>query len=96
VRNESLVIHFDLVGNGLSSKGRQLTEFAVRGDNSDWQWTSANLDGETVVLDRMGVQEPIAIRYAWSDNPDQANLFNAEGLPASPFELTAKCNQAFE
>ena len=28
---------------------------------------------------------PVAVRYAWADNPDGANLINKEGLPASPF-----------
>ncbi|MEQ9568250.1 MAG: sialate O-acetylesterase, partial [Pseudomonadales bacterium] len=92
VRNGEVEIRFDSVGNGLSSKGTELAEFAIKGANSGWQWTSAHLDGETVVVDRMGVQEPISIRYAWADNPDKANLYNAEGLPASSFELAVECN----
>jgi len=92
VRNGQVEIRFDSVGNGLSSQGTDLAEFAIKGANTDWQWTSARIDGETVELDRMGVQEPVAIRYAWSDNPAQANLYNAEGLPASPFELKLKCD----
>ena len=31
------------------------------------------------------VSNPVAIRYAWSNNPEGANLYNREGLPASPF-----------
>ena len=91
IRNKQVEILFDSVGNGLSSKGAELAEFAIKGTNTPWQWTNARLDGESVFVDRMGAQEPIAIRYAWSDNPEDANLFNAEGLPASPFELTVEC-----
>jgi len=31
------------------------------------------------------VPSPVYVRYAWADNPDNANLYNKEGLPASPF-----------
>jgi sialate O-acetylesterase len=92
VQDSRIVIYFDSVGNGLSSKGEELSGFAIKGANTDWQWASARLDGETVVLDRMELQEPISVRYAWADNPGKANLYNAEGLPASPFGLTLECS----
>lgn len=42
------------------------------------------IDGETVVVSSPDVAQPVAVRYAWADNPE-ATLRNAEGLPASPF-----------
>jgi sialate O-acetylesterase len=43
------------------------------------------IDGKTVVVSSKEVKEPVAVRYAFSMNPDGANLYNREGLPASPF-----------
>jgi sialate O-acetylesterase len=48
-------------------------------------WADARIDGNTVVVSSRSVPSPIAVRYAWGNNPDRANLFNADGLPASPF-----------
>ncbi len=48
-------------------------------------WAEAAIEGDRVVVRCDDVPEPVAVRYAWSDNPDGANLYNSEGLPASPF-----------
>jgi sialate O-acetylesterase len=54
--------------------------FEVAGADRKFTPVRARVDGSTVVLDRSGS----AVRYSWSDNP-QATLYNAAGLPASPF-----------
>ena len=41
--------------------------------------------GNKVVVHSPEVEHPVAVRYAWSDNPDEANLCNENGLLASPF-----------
>ena len=42
-------------------------------------------EGDKVVVSSAEVEHPLYVRYAWADNPDGANLYNKEGLPASPF-----------
>jgi sialate O-acetylesterase len=42
-------------------------------------------DGNRIVLQSDQVKNPVAVRYGWADNPDDVNLYNLEGLPASPF-----------
>ena len=58
--------------------------FAIAGTDKKWVWASAKLDGETVVVWNDQIQKPVAVRYAWSDNP-AINLYNGAGLPAMPF-----------
>jgi sialate O-acetylesterase len=77
-------LHFDHVGSGLEARGGQLQGFAVAGEDREFAWADARIDGETVVVSSPQVAEPVAVRYAWADNP-VVSLYNAEGLPASPF-----------
>jgi len=70
-----------LVRNRPSS---ELEGFAICGEDKKWVWADARIDGNAVVVWSDEVPVPIAVRYAWSDNPT-CNLFNGAGLPASPF-----------
>lgn len=63
----------------------KLKRFAVAGADKKWFWAEAVIDGQTVVVSSPDVKEPVAVRYAFSMNPDGANPYNREGLPASPF-----------
>ena len=69
----------------VENKDGKLRRFAVAGTDKVWQWAEAVIDGETVVVSSPKVKEPVAVRYAFSMNPEGANLYNREGLPASPF-----------
>jgi sialate O-acetylesterase len=62
----------------------QLEGFAICGANEKWVWADAKIDGETVLVWSDQITDPVAARYAWADNPT-CNLYNAAGLPASPF-----------
>ena len=62
----------------------QLEGFALCGANRKWVWADARIEGATVVVWSDQVPAPIAVRYAWADNPT-CNLFNQAGLPATPF-----------
>jgi sialate O-acetylesterase len=86
LRDGQLVLGFDHVGGGLVCRGDRLREFAVAGADGRFVWARAEIRGDQVVVSSARVTQPIRVRYAWADNPDKANLFNAEGLPASPFE----------
>ncbi len=77
-------IQFDHVGGGLAAKGGEPTGFAIAGRDRRFVWAKARIDGDSVVVSRPSVPDPLAVRYGWADNP-QCNLYNREGLPASPF-----------
>jgi sialate O-acetylesterase len=78
-------IRFRHTGAGLTTTDhRPLRGFAIAGADREFKWAQAEIEGETVVVRHPGVTKPVAVRYAWADNPD-ANLGNREGLPASPF-----------
>lgn len=78
---------FDHVGSGLMAKDKYgyLKSFAIAGADKKFVWAQAIIDGEEVVVWSDKVPNPVAVRYAWADNPDDANFYNKEGLPASPF-----------
>jgi sialate O-acetylesterase len=79
-----VAISFKHVGGGLVAKGDKLAGFAVAGEDRKFVWAEAKIDGDTVVVSADQVSKPAAVRYAWADNPE-CNLYNKEGLPASPF-----------
>jgi sialate O-acetylesterase len=85
VENASIRLRFDHLGGGLrSADGRPLTGFAIAGKNHVFTWAEATIDGDTVVVKAAKVANPVAVRYAWANNPD-CNLTNQAGLPAVPF-----------
>jgi sialate O-acetylesterase len=57
---------------------------AICGEDRRWHWAQAELDGEAVIAWSDEVERPVAVRYAWSDNPT-CNLINHAGLPVMPF-----------
>ena len=69
----------------LPSPNSQLQGFAVCGPDKKWIWAEARIAGSTVIVSSPSVPQPVAVRYAWADNPT-CNLYGATGLPASPFE----------
>ncbi len=85
VRDGQIVLAFDHVGSGLRARGGGLDGFAIAGPDGEFVWAHATIEGETVVVWSDRVDDPVAVRYAWADNPDRANLYNREGLPAVPF-----------
>jgi len=89
VSNGRAILSFDHVGSGLIAKGNRygyLNGFSVAGKDGKFYWAKAFVQGNEVVVFHESVPEPVAVRYAWADNPDDANLYNKEGLPASSFK----------
>ncbi len=81
-----IVINFDGIGSGLVEQGgAPLKTFAIAGADQQFVAAQAAIVGDTVVVSSEQVADPVAVRYAWADNPIGCNLFNKEGLPASPF-----------
>ncbi|HYF51317.1 MAG TPA: sialate O-acetylesterase [Planctomycetota bacterium] len=86
IEGSKIRVKFDHVGGGLVSKdGGALKWFAIAGEDQKYVWAKAEIDGDSVLVSAEGVEKPVAVRYAWADNPAGCNLFNKEGLPASPF-----------
>jgi len=77
-------LSFKHTGGGLMAKGGAPTGFAIAGEDQVFHWADAKIDGETIVVSCDKVAKPAAVRYAWADNPE-CNLYNKEGIPASPF-----------
>jgi sialate O-acetylesterase len=85
IQGREVVLSFGHVGSGLSTRnGETLTGFAVAGEDRQFAWADARIEGDTVIVRSDLVSAPAAVRYAWADNPE-CNLINREGLPASPF-----------
>jgi sialate O-acetylesterase len=85
VEGHEVRLSFDHVGSGLAARdGGELEGFAVAGEDRQFAWADARIEGNQVVVSSDLVPSPAAVRYAWADNP-VCNLINEEGLPASPF-----------
>lgn len=84
VEGGAIRLSFDHIGGGFVAKGGELVGFAIAGADKKFVWAKARIDGDTVVVSSEQVAQPAAVRYAWADNP-KCNLYNKEGLPASPF-----------
>jgi sialate O-acetylesterase len=84
---DSIMIEFDRTGSGLVIKGGgDLNYFAIAGADRKFVWAEARIKNNQVVVWSTEIKKPVYVRYAWADNPEGANLYNIEGLPASPFE----------
>lgn len=79
-----LRLWFDHASNGLTRKGAALTSFEVASAEGKFEPAQATIDGSTIIVTSTTVAGPVSVRYGWSNSPD-CNLFNKEGLPASPF-----------
>jgi sialate O-acetylesterase len=81
-----ITLTFSNTGSGLITiDGDELNQFAIAGADKKFVWANAKIEGDKVVVWNDDIQNPLYVRYAWADNPDDANLYNKEGLPASPF-----------
>ena len=70
---------------GLNAKGGPLKRFTIAGADKKFVWAEAKIEGGSVIVSSAQVTTPTAVRYAWLDNPEGCNLYNAAGLSASPF-----------
>ena len=84
VKDGKAVLFFDNIGSGLEARGGELKGFAIAGEDQKFVWAKAEIQDNKVVVSSPDVREPVAVRYGWADFP-VVNLWNKEGLPASPF-----------
>jgi sialate O-acetylesterase len=85
VKGNTIELTFEHIGGGLIAKNGELKQFAIAGADKKFIWANAKIVKNKVVVWNDQIQNPVAVRYAWADNPEGANLYNKEGLPASPF-----------
>jgi len=94
VEGNKIRLKFRQAGSGLAigvapwpaglKPGSELTGFAIAGEDQKWLWARAQINGDSVVVWNDAITTPAAVRYGWANHPT-ANLYNKEGLPASPF-----------
>lgn len=83
----ALRVIFDHAGSGLLVKDQSLLGFEIAGNDGKYHSASAKIERNTIVIDSKEVSQPVSVRYGWANAP-QCNLFNKEGLPASPFQAS--------
>ncbi|MDQ8205263.1 sialate O-acetylesterase [Pelagicoccus sp. SDUM812003] len=87
-KGREMVLSFDHTQGGLHAVNDRygyLKGFTVAGDDQVFHWAKARIVGDKVIVSSPNVRKVVAVRYAWASNPDDANLYNGEGLPAAPF-----------
>jgi sialate O-acetylesterase len=86
VAGNKIIISFTNTGSGLiTNDGEALRAFSIAGADKKFVWANAIIEGDKVLVSADQVSKPLYVRYAWADNPEGANLYNKEGLPAPPF-----------
>ena len=84
IKVNKITISFDHVGSGLEARGEKLEGFSIAGVDRRFAWAKATIQGDKVVVTHHEIGEPVAVRFGWADYP-VVNLWNKDGLPASPF-----------
>lgn len=85
VEGGKAVLSFGHAEKGLMVKGEKLLGFTIAGEDGKWYNAAAELRGDKkVVVSSPQVKRPVAVRYGWANFP-VVNLYNKEGIPASPF-----------
>lgn len=87
IEEDKIRIKFSNTGSGLIVKDPYgyLKGFSISGNDHKFVWAKAFQDGNDIIVYSDKMTKPVAVRYGWADNPHDVNLYNREGLPASPF-----------
>lgn len=100
IKGDKVIITFDHVGSGLMVGKKNLMDptvevdeplrrFQICGKERQWKWAEAKIKGKNEVeVSHPEILSPVEVRYAWSSNPEGANLYNKEGLPTSAFKTS--------
>ncbi|QEC56345.1 sialate O-acetylesterase [Flavisolibacter ginsenosidimutans] len=86
VDGNKIIVTFNNVGSGLTTNDDEApAEFAIAGTDKKFVWAKTKIEDDKIVVWSDDVQNPMYVRYAWADDPVNPNLYNKDGLPASPF-----------
>ncbi len=83
--NGRAIFNFKYINIGLVIKGDELFGFAIAGEDKKFIWANATLSNNQVTVWHDSIKSPKYVRYAWGNNPENANLYNDQELPATPF-----------
>jgi sialate O-acetylesterase len=86
IEGNTIRLHFTDTGSGLTIKGEKLNQFTIAGKDGNFVPATASIEGNDIIISNPSILNPVSARYAFTDNPSNANLYNKEGLPASPFK----------
>ena len=85
IKGNQIILDFKNTGKGLLTTVGPLKQFAIAGADKKFYWAEAVIVGRQIIVTCKQVPKPVAVRYAWANSPVDANLYNKEGFPASPF-----------
>lgn len=85
IDGNKLIVSFKNLNKGLQAKNGALKQFAVAGADQKFYWAKAIIKNGKVEVWSDKVAQPVAVRYAWANNPEGSNLYNLNGLPVAPF-----------
>jgi len=87
IKDSKIVVSFNHLGTGLKTTDKYgyVKGFTIAGFDKKFVWAKATIENNKVIIWNAAVNNPKYVRYAWADNPDDANLYNNENLPACPF-----------
>jgi len=84
VEGNKIILYFTHVGKGLVAKKGELKDFVIATANKNFVPAKAMIKNNTIIVSADGIENPVAVRLGWRLCP-QVNLYNQEGLPATPF-----------
>jgi sialate O-acetylesterase len=97
VEGSKIRVSFDYAQNGLMLAKKEGFEppvptpdapmpwLSIQAKDGTWHWAEGRIDGSDLIVSSKDVSEPQAVRYAYTIHPAGCNLYNKDGLPASPF-----------
>lgn len=86
VNKSRIVLFFRNTAQGFRKPSSELKQFAISGADRKFVWAKAKIiNGNKIVVWSPGIAKPVAVRYAWADNPKGCNLYSKNGFPVSPF-----------
>ncbi|MES2983511.1 MAG: sialate O-acetylesterase [Verrucomicrobiota bacterium] len=97
IEGSSIRVSFDYAQNGLMLAKKEGYEppvatpdaaipwLSIQAKDGTWHWAEGKIDGSDLIVSNKDVKEPIGVRYAYTSFPVGFNLYNKDGLPASPF-----------
>jgi sialate O-acetylesterase len=89
IERNKIFLMFTNTGSELAANnGSPLKYFEICGIDNEYVPATAKIEGSKIIVWNDKVKRPVAVRYAWANNPEGANLYNKEGLPASPFRTS--------
>ncbi|MDT8717260.1 sialate O-acetylesterase [Clostridium sp. 19966] len=85
IQENKIIVSFEHIGSGLEVKGETLKSFKICGEDRKFVEAKAAINGDTVEVYGHSIDKPVAVRYGFTSYDENMNLYNREGLPASPF-----------